>query len=54
MYFQRYLVNLFKGNEITGLKDFNVSLQFVMYLKPLGFLDLLLPLSLSKLIFTKC
>lgn len=48
IYFQKYSKNLFgnvfKGKEITGFEDFNASLQFAMCLKPVSFLDLVLPL----------
>jgi len=46
--FDRYstnrLGNVFKGKEITGLEDFNVSLPFAICLKPSGFLDIVLSL----------
>lgn len=48
MSLQRYSKNhsgsVFKDKEITGLEDFNVSLQFAMCLKAVGCLDLVLPL----------
>lgn len=43
-YSKNHTGNVFKDKEITGLEDFNVSLQFAMCLKPVSCLDLVLPL----------